>query len=135
MAWKVESMVEHRLQFVLRYRDGERMSDLCREYEISRKTGYKFWQRFLRFGLQGLEDRSRRPKTLGQGISHATEQAILDVRFSFPSWGARKIRAYLLRNYPNISVPSKNTIHTTLKRYGFVRKNRVRPRRSDGGSP
>jgi transposase len=61
MPWWECSKVEERLRFVARLLDGEKMAVLCREFDISRKTGYKLFSRFKDCGLEGLTDRSRRP--------------------------------------------------------------------------
>ena len=61
MPWKERSVVEKRVEFVLRRDAGESMSDLCREFSVSRKTGYKIFKRFKEVGLVGLYDESRRP--------------------------------------------------------------------------
>jgi len=61
MLWQECSKVDERLRFVARLLEGERMTDLCREFDISRKTGYKIYARYQRSGLEGLTDRSRRP--------------------------------------------------------------------------
>ena len=61
MSWKECSVVEERLRFVARLLDGKSMTDLCREFGISRKTGYKIFDRYKEHGLEALTDRSRRP--------------------------------------------------------------------------
>ncbi len=61
MSWKECSVVEERLRFVARLLDGESMTDLCREFGFSRKTGYKIFDRYKEHGLEALTDRSRRP--------------------------------------------------------------------------
>ena len=61
MPWKESSVMEERLRFVARLLEGERMSDVCREFGISRKTGYKIFKRYKEEGLEALSDRSRRP--------------------------------------------------------------------------
>ncbi|MGO4842401.1 helix-turn-helix domain-containing protein, partial [Rhizobiaceae sp. 2RAB30] len=61
MPWKESSVMEERLRFVARLLDGEGMSDVCREFGISRKTGYKILNRYKDDGLEALTDRSRRP--------------------------------------------------------------------------
>jgi len=53
--------MDERLRFVARLLDGEKMAALCREFDVSRKTGYKIFQRYKDCGLEGLSDRSRRP--------------------------------------------------------------------------
>src|ERR1700758_534069 len=61
MPWKASSVMEERLRFVGRLLDGESMTDMCREFGISRKTGYKIFDRYKEHGLEALTDRSRRP--------------------------------------------------------------------------
>src|SRR5438132_8319824 len=61
MPWKECSVMDERLQFVARRLAGEAMAELCREFGISRKTGYKIFDRYQECGMQGLTDRSRRP--------------------------------------------------------------------------
>jgi putative transposase len=61
MSWKESNIMDQRLKFVARLLDGEKMSPLCKEFGISRKTGYKIYDRYKECGLEGLNDRSRRP--------------------------------------------------------------------------
>src|SRR5438132_14362629 len=61
MPWKASSVMEERLRFVARLLDGEAMTDVCRDYGVSRKTGYKIFDRYKEHGLEALTDRSRRP--------------------------------------------------------------------------
>jgi transposase len=61
MPWKASSVMEERLRFVARLLDGEAMTDVCREFGVSRKTGYKILDRYKAHGLEALSDRSRRP--------------------------------------------------------------------------
>ena len=61
MPWKESCTMDERMRFVARLIEGDRMSELCREFGISRKTGYKIWDRYRHVGIQGLTDRSRRP--------------------------------------------------------------------------
>jgi transposase-like protein len=61
MPWKASSVMEERLRVVARLLDGEAMTDICREFGVSRKTGYKIFDRYKEHGLEALSDRSRRP--------------------------------------------------------------------------
>src|SRR5207253_1378630 len=121
-----------RLQFVARRLAGEAMAELCREFGISRKTGYKIFDRYQECGMQGLTDRSRRPYRYANQLPFQVENYILNVKREHPSWGARKIRERLLRRFSGIAMPAKSTIHAVLDRYGLVeRRGRVR-RRAQG---
>jgi len=67
MPWKESSVMEERMRFVIRLKDGESMASLCREFGISRKTGYKILDRCEQCGVEGLSDRARRPDPLHRG--------------------------------------------------------------------
>jgi transposase InsO family protein len=105
------------------------MAELCREFGISRKTGYKIFDRYQECGVQGLTDRSRRPYRFGRQLPFQMENYILNVKREHTSWGARKIRERLIRRFSGMTMPAKSTIHAVLDRYGLVeRRGRVRHR-------
>ena len=135
MPWKDPSIVETRMELLTRLRAGERVTDLAREYGVSRKTIYKFKSRVEQEGALGLNDRSRRPERLAKALDPAVERAVLQVKKKYPTWGARKIRAVLPRRYPGLHVPAASTVHEMLKRNGAVvpRKKRHKTRLSDDG--
>lgn len=121
--------MDERLQFVARRLAGEGMAELCREFGISRKTGYKIFDRYQECGVQGLTDRSRRPYRYAHQLPFQVENYILNVKNEHPSWGARKIRERLGRRFSDIKIPAKSTIHAVLDRHGLVeRRGRFRPR-------
>jgi putative transposase len=124
--------MDERLQFVGRRLAGEPMAELCREFGISRKTGYKIFDRYQECGVHGLTDRSRRPYRYAHQLPFQVENYILNVRREHPSWGARKIRERLTRRFSDIAIPAKSTIPAVLDRHGLVeRRGRVR-RRAQG---
>ena len=88
--------MDERLKFVARLLDGEQMSALCREFGISRKTGYKIYNRYKETGLDGLKNKSRRPIRLANQLPFQIERKILAIKKEHPTWGAPKIRAKLL---------------------------------------
>jgi len=126
--------MEERLKFVARRLAGEPMAELCREYGISRKTGYKIFDRYQECGIHGLTDRSRRPFRYANKLPFQVENYILNVKHEHPSWGARKIRERLLRRFSGIPIPAKSTIHAVLDRHGLVER-RGRVHRRAQGSP
>jgi len=85
--WKVIDVVNERMRFVLRLEDGERMSELCREFGISRKTGYKIYSRFQDLGPAGLYDESRAPKRQWQQTPPEIEDLIVKLRKRHVTWG------------------------------------------------
>ncbi len=94
-------MIDERMRFVIRLKDGESMASLCREFGISRKTGYKLVDRYEECGLEGLTDRARRPHRYANSLPEQVEAAIVAAKREKPSWGARKIRKRLLRRLPH----------------------------------
>ena len=97
MPWKASSVMEERLRFVARLLDGEAMTDVCREFGISRKTGYKIFDRYKEHGLEALNDRSRRPVRYANQLPAQIETLIVQFKAEKPHWGARKIRELLVR--------------------------------------
>ena len=133
MPWKESCPMDERLRFVARLIDGDRMSELCREFGISRKTGYKIWKRYRNVGVQGLTDRSRRPCRLANQLAPQVENTIVHLRREKPTWGAPKIRELLLRKYPDVRTPAISTIHAVLDRHGLVNhRRRLRLSRPEG---
>ena len=125
MPWKERSIVEERMRFVLRLKDGESMASLCREFGISRVTGYKIYERYKECGLEGLTDRARTPYRYANKLPAQLEAMIVSMRRQKPTWGARKLRDRLLRKLPNdLRVPACSTIHAILDRHGLVTRQR-----------
>jgi len=133
MPWKESSVMDERMRFVIRLKDGESMASLCREFGISRKTGYKIQQRYEQCGWEGLNDRAHRPFRYANQLPAQVEAEIVAVKRDKPHWGARKIRERLLRRLRNeIKVPARSTIHAVLDRYGLVAKARRSRTRAEG---
>jgi transposase InsO family protein len=129
MPWRECSVMEERLRFVARLLDGEGMSDVCREFGISRKTGYKIFNRYKDDGLEALTDRSRRPVRYANQLPDQIERTIVATKKDKPHWGARKIRELLIRRLAgDVRIPSKSTVHAVLDRHGLVKRARQRRR-------
>ncbi|HEV8646140.1 MAG TPA: IS481 family transposase [Burkholderiales bacterium] len=120
------------LQFVARLLDGEKMATLCREFEVSRKTGYKIFQRYKDCGLEGLTDRSRRPYRQANQLPLQVETLIVRLKREHPSWGAPKIREKLRRQHSELQPPAISTVHAVLDRHGLVSRGRKRRYRAQG---
>ena len=118
--------MDERLRFVARLLDGEKMAVLCREFDISRKTGYKIFNRYKGCGLEGLTDRSRRPYRQANKLPFQVEKLIVRWRQERPSWGAPKIREKLRRLHSDISLPAVSTVHAVLERHGLIQSRRQR---------
>jgi transposase len=112
MPWKECSVMDERLRLVAQLLDGEAMSEVCRAFGISRKTGYKIFERYKEHGLEALTDRSRRPVRYANQLPRQIESLIVAAKRDKPHWGARKIRELLVRRLDgDIRVPAKSTIH------------------------
>ena len=111
--------MDERLKFVARLLDGEPMAVVCREFSISRKTGYKILNRYHDVGLHGLSDRSRRPYRQANQLPVQIETLIVRVKREKPHWGAPKIRERLRRLYPDVHSPAISTVHSVLDRHGL----------------
>lgn len=117
-----------KIEFVERAsRRGVKMAPLCREYGISRETGYKWLRRYRDLGYEGLEEESRRPGSSPLALAEQLVVAVLEAREAHPRWGAKKLRNLLQRKYGD-STPGRATIERVLSRVGLVRRRRkVRP--------
>ena len=132
MPWKECNLMDERLKFVARRLDGEKMAPLCREFGISRKTGYKIFNRYKDSGLEGLSDQSRRPYRQANRVPFQLERTIVAIKRERPSWGAPKIREKLAREYPQVKPPAKSTVHAVLERHGLVRRRKRRRYKAEG---
>jgi len=122
MPWRECCKMDERLRFVARLLEGEKMAQLCREFDISRKTGYKIFERYKNCGLEGLTDRSRRPYRQSNRLPAQIESLIVQCKREQPSWGAPKIREKIRRVHADIALPAVSTVHAVLDRHGLVQR-------------
>ena len=132
MPWKASVLMNERIKFISRLLEGEQMAELCREFGISRKTGYKFWNRYRENELYALNDRIRRPYRFANQLPEQITHQILKMKRQKPSWGAPKIQELLKRKYPEIHSPARSTIHCILDRHGLVKRHRKRRGKAQG---
>src|SRR6201988_2959297 len=132
MPWKACKPMDERLKFIARLLGGEQMAVLCREFGISRKTGYKILTRYNETGLEALTDRSRRPYRHANQLPAQIETLIVRLKQDRPSWGAPKIRERLARLYPDVHTPAISTVHVVLDRHGLVKRRTRRRNRAEG---
>ena len=124
--------MDERMRFVARYLEGEKMAELCREFDVSRKTGYKIVERYKQCGLDGLTDRSRRPYRQANKLPVQIESLILQLKQEYPSWGAPKILEKLKRKHPDLRLPAISTVHAVLDRHGLVKERRAARYKAEG---
>ena len=135
MPWKASTIMEERLRFVARVLEGDSMTEACRSFGISRKTGYKIMKRYREEGAYALTDRSRRPVRYANQLPEPVERLIVEAKREKPHWGARKIRELLVRRLAgDLRVPAKSTVHAVLDRHGLVKRARQRRRNKAKGT-
>lgn len=136
MPWRVTTPMSEKLRFI---GDLETtlftMTELCYQYDISRKTGYKWAERYVAGGPEGLEDRSRAPKRRPGRTEQRVVDALIELRLKHPSWGPRKLVGYWEPRRPDWPWPAASTAGEILKRAGLVKPHRRRSRHVHPGHP
>lgn len=137
MPWKETDAMKERVRLVLEWerrwretRGNVNVSELCREFGISREIGYKWINRFRKAGhdVRAVEERSRRPYHSPTAIDETTQELVVRARKAHPKWGPRKLGAWLVDRYPGIAIPCASTIATILQRRGLARPTKRRRR-------
>lgn len=129
MAWENCKVEHQRLKVVEAYIQGlSSMSTICKQYGISRKTGYKWYQRFLELGEEGLKDLSKAPHNPNQRYSQAQIDKAIDFKLRRRSWGPKKILVKLEEKYPNEDWPSPTRLYEIFKEYHLVTSKRIKGR-------
>jgi len=127
MPWKNVSPMEEKQQFVSLLSSGQfTMTELCKTFGISRKTGHKWRDRHAAHGMAGLAPRSRAPKSVTCRTAEAVERLIVAERRLHPTWGAKKIRRVLATKHGVGNPPVVSTVGEVLKRHGMVKARRRR---------
>jgi putative transposase len=118
--------MDERLRFVARLLEGEKMAPLCAEFGISRKTGYKIFDRYKDTGVTAFTDRSRRPYRQANRLPAPIEATIVRLKREYPGWGAPKIREKLRQRVAPPLLPAISTVHAVLDRHHLVKRRRRR---------
>ena len=127
MPWREVCPMDEKMRFVAAVLSGEhQVTELCASFGISRKTGYKWLERYAQHGPEGLHDLSRAPHRVPWAISHSQADAILALRRARPSWGPKKLRAKLLKRAPAQGWPAASTIGELLRRNGLTQARKRR---------
>jgi len=120
--------MDERIRFVAGLQSGLGMGEACRSYGISRKTGYKWLERYKAEGPGGLEERSRAPHRMPWAIDDEMAQMLVDARCRHPTWGPRKLLAWLERLHKGRCFPAASSVGDLLRRRGLVKPRRRRRR-------
>lgn len=134
MPWRESCAMEQRAYFLLVAETGEApFAALCRQFGISRETGYKWLRRWRAEGGAGLTDRSRAPRSHPRAVAPELLEACLAFRREHPTWGPVKVRAALLRRHPGWLWPAASTIGALFAREGLTARRKRRRRGPPGG--
>jgi len=136
MPWSEALTMDQRTQFIADHlRDVLSVTELCELYGISRKTGYKWIDRYIHLGPAGLEEESRRPHHAPNQTAPEIIEALLEARHRHPTWGAKKLLPLLYKRHPDWDMPGRSTVCAILNRNGLVPKKRRRRHIGHPGKP
>jgi transposase InsO family protein len=136
MPWNETHVMDERMSFIVDWQREEwSVAALCRRYGVSRRTGYKWLDRFEASGLDGLKDRSSAAHRHPNAVETSIAKAVIGVRAAHPSWGPKKIKAWLSMQRPQTIWPAQSTIAELLDRRGLVRHRRKRRHVPPHGGP
>ncbi len=126
MPWKeTDAMKEKRAFIDAMLKQTKPFRELCREYGISEKTGYKWRKRFMEQGYAGLEEESRTPKSNSNSIEGETAAELIRLRLAHPSWGGKKLLVLWQRRHPNLMAPSLSSVNRIIEKAGLLKKKRI----------
>ena len=131
MSWRATNRVDERMRFVIEAeRERVAFTTLCRSFGVSPRVGYKWLERYRQSGVDGLRDRSHAAHRPPNAVDEATAERRVTLRLQHPTWGPRKLLAWLGDHEPQWLLPAASTVGDMLKRRGLVVR-RERPRRRD----
>ena len=126
MPWKETNAMKEKKSFIdAMLRQTKPFRELCREFGISEKTGYKWRKRFLEQGYSGLEEESRAPQKRPNTIDGDTAAELIALRLAHPSWGGKKLLVLWQRTHPNLPSPSLSSVNRILEKAKLLKKKRI----------
>src|SRR5258705_12747684 len=134
MPWKECHVMDERLRFVARLLEGEKMAPMCAEFGISRKTGYKIFDRYKDCGVEAFTDRSRRAHRQANRPPAPIEATIVRLKREYPGWGAPKIREKRRQRIAPPQLPAISTVPAVLDRHHLVKRRRRRRGHAPAGT-
>ena len=126
MPWKETDAMKEKRSFIdAMLKQSKPFRELCREYGISEKTGYKWRKRFLEQGYSGLEEESRAPQKHPNTIDGDTAAELIALRLAHPSWGGKKLLVLWQRSHPSQPSPSLSSVNRILEKAKLLKKKRI----------
>ena len=136
MSWRYTDSMKERLAFIAELeRDERTMSELCRVFNVSRKTGYKWVARHQQEGVAALADRSRAPHHHPNALDAEVARELLDLRRRHPDWGPVKLLDWRVTRLPECKLPAPSTVAELLKRHGLIKVSPRHRRSVPYGAP
>src|SRR4051794_20899748 len=133
MPWQETQKMDQKMDFAMKAVNAPNFRELCRQYGISAKTGYKWRDRFIEHGLAGLNEESRRPRSHADAIDGEIVCKMIRLKQAHPHWGPRKIHALYQRRHGASGAPSESSFKRVLEKAGFTEKRRGRRGGRTGG--
>ena len=133
MPWKVTNKMNEKTQFAIEAQTADNFTSLCKKYGISRKTGYKWKERFHNNGVNGLEEQSRRPNSHKNQLTEAVICELILIKNAHLKWGPKKIQELFRRANPNEELPCLSSVKRIFDKAGFTKKRKIR-RNTQAGS-
>jgi transposase-like protein len=132
MPWKEIEAMDQRIEFAMKAMSSSDFAGLCREYGISRKTGYKWRERFLSHGISGMAEQSRKPLSHAHELPEAIVCEMVRLKQAHPHWGPRKIRELYRRAHRGCEPPSESSFKRVLERAGLTQERKRRVAQQSG---
>jgi len=126
MPWKDTKKMDQKIQFAQEALHVSNFQALCKEYGISRKTGYKWRDRYEAHGASGMQDQSRRPRNHSSTLREDVICEIILLKNAHSKWGPAKIRELYRRKHPQGELPSESSFKRVLKKAGLTEKRKRR---------
>ena len=132
MPWKNKTTMEQKIEFICEWKTGKyTVTELCKQFNISRTAAYKLIKKFETLGYDGLRELSTAPSNHPNATDQKVVDGILKLKEKYPRWGAKKLRVLLYNDFQEQLIPSVLTVHNILKKHGLVcpqkRLSRVKP--------
>jgi putative transposase len=127
--WELRKVEDKRKELVRAYIEGAKMTNLCRQHNVSRKTAYKWYNRYRETGLEeSLKNRSRAPRNPVCVFSEEQIQMAIDLKLKYPTWGPKKVLARLAMDHLDMKWPSPTWLYEIFKEHHLVISRRLRRR-------
>jgi len=136
MGWITVNIMDQRIRFITEHQNHYfSIAELCKQFSISRKTGYKWIERYKKSGFEALKNQSKAPKSIPHRTPEILIRQLLSVKKRFPFWGPKKVLMYVRKKYSFSKLPAPSTVAELFKKEGLTMRRRRRIKRLHPGCP